>query len=425
MSAAARTSPSVAIVGGGVIGVCSAYFLARRGAAVTVLESGEIARGASYGNAGAITPGHVPINKPGRLAQALRSLNRPAQPLYVAPRWDPALARWLWVFARHCSAEHLEASMAVLGPLGHESLALFDRLVAEETLSCAYRREGFYEVYRTERGLAAAHEDAALARRHGYESADLSGAEMREKEPALAEGVAGAVRYPEGATVDPYRFAVELAERAGRHGAVIRTGTRVKRVVVRGGRTEGVELEDGAVVTADVVILAAGAYTERLTRPLWIRMPLQPAKGYHRDYRPGGGVPPVRAACILGEASVFCADLGGYLRFAGTLEFSGFDERMRRSRLEQLTVAARRFLTGVGEPAPSSEWCGLRPCLPDGLPAVGPAPGVAGLFVATGHAMMGLTLGPVTGRLVAEYVLDGAPESDLRLLRADRFQAGR
>jgi len=417
--------PSVAIVGGGVIGVCSAYFLAGRGAAVTVLERDEVAKGASFGNAGAITPGHTPINKPGRLALALRSLNRPTQPLYVAPRWDPALARWFWDFARHCSAEHLEASMSVLGPLGHESLALFDRLVAEEALSCDYRREGFYEVYRTERGLAAGRDDAALVRRHGYESEALSGARMREREPALAEGVVGAVRYPEGATMDPYRFVVELAERARRRGAGIRTGAAAKRVVVRGGRVGGVELEDGTAVAADVVILAAGAHTEALTRPLGIRMPLQPAKGYHRDYRPGAGVPPVRAACILGEASVFCADLGGYVRFAGTLEFSGFDERMRRSRLEQLTVAARRFLDGMGDPAPASEWCGMRPCLPDGLPAVGPAPGVAGLFVATGHAMMGLTLGPVTGKLVAEYVLDGAPASDLRLLRADRFQEGR
>lgn len=412
----------VVIVGGGVIGVCSAHFLAKRGAVVTVLERDDVAKGASFGNAGAITPGHVPINKPGRVRQALRSLGRPTSPLYLAPRWDPALARWLWEFARHCSPAHLAASMAALGPLGHASLSLFDQLVSEESLGCAYRREGYFEVYRTEQGLAAAREDAALGRRYGFSSTTLSGTELRDGEPALAEGIVGGVRFPEGATVNPYKFVVELADRARGHGARIRVGTPVKRVRARGGRVEGVELADGEVVTADVVILAAGAHTVLLTRPLGLRLPLQPAKGYHRDYDPRNGATPLlRTACILGEAAVFCADLGGFVRFAGTLEFSGLNERMRRSRLDQLTVTARQYLRGMGDSTPTSEWCGLRPCLPDGLPAIGPAPGIAGLFIATGHAMMGLTLGPVTGRLIAEYVLDGKPSLDLRALRAERF----
>ena len=410
------------IVGGGVIGVCSAYFLARRGAAITVLERGDLCRGASFGNAGGITPGHVPINKPGRIAQALRSLNRPTEPLYLAPRWDPALVRWLWTFARHCTPEHLDASMAIFGPLGHASMALFDKLVAEESLACAYRREGYVEVYRTAEGLAAGREDAALGRRFGYESAVLSGDEAREHEPALSDTIVGAIRYPVGATLDPYRFVVELAERAARLGARIRTGADVARVLLRGGAVAGVELQGGEVVEADAVVLAAGAYTARLTGPLGLRLPLQGAKGYHRDHDPkDGATPRLRSACILGESSVFCADLGGFIRFAGTLEFSGLNEDMWRSRLEQLTIGARQSFRWTGDSTPLSEWCGLRPCLPDGLPAIGLAPGIPGLFVATGHAMMGLTLGPVTGQLVAECVLDGAPSADLQALRVGRF----
>jgi len=412
----------VVIVGGGVIGVCSAYFLAKRGVAATVLERGDLCRGASFGNAGGITPGHVPINKPGRIAQALRSLNRPTNPLYLAPRWDPALVRWLWRFARHCTPEHLEASMAIFGPLGHASMVLFEQLVAEESLACAYRSEGYAEVYRTAKGLAAGREDAALGRRFGFESAILSGDEAREHEPALSDAIVGAIRYPVGATLDPYRFVVELAERAARLGARIRTGADVARVLVRGGAVAGVELQGGEVVEADVVLLAAGAYTAGLTRPLGLRLPLQGAKGYHRDYDPkDGATPGLRTACIIGESAIFCADLGGFVRFAGTLEFSGLNEDMRRSRLEQLTIGARQSFRGMGDATPISEWCGLRPCLPDGLPAIGPAPGIPGLFVATGHAMMGLTLGPVTGQLVAECVLDGAPSTDLRAVRVDRF----
>jgi D-amino-acid dehydrogenase len=277
-------------------------------------------------------------------------------------------------------------------------------------------------VYRTAKGLAAGREDAALGLRFGFESAILSGDEAREHEPALSDAIVGAIRYPVGATLDPYRFVVELAERAARLGARIRTGADVARVLVRGGAVAGVELQGGEVVEADVVLLAAGAYTAGLIRPLGLRLPLQGAKGYHRDYDASdGAMPRLRTPCIIGESAIFCADLGGYVRLAGTLEFSGLNEDMRRSRLEQLTIGARQSFRGMGDATPISEWCGLRPCLPDGLPAIGAAPGIPGLFVATGHAMMGLTLGPVTGQLVAECVLDGASSADLQALRVGRF----
>ena len=405
-----------------MIGVCCAYYLARRGAAVTVLERRDVARGASYGNAGAITPGHVPINKPGRVSQAMRSLGRPTSPLYLAPRFDPALAWWLLDFARHCTASHLEASMGILGPLGHATEKLLDDLMSGERLDCGYRREGRYDVFLTERGLAAARAEAELVRRFGFDAVVLSGPELREREPALADGVVGGV-FDAGASIaDPYRFVLELAERARRLGASIRTGCAVRRVRVPGDRVEGVELAGGEVVVADAVVLAAGAHTSNLTRPLGLRLPLQGAKGYHRDRDlADGATPALRKACLLGEYGVFCTPLDGFVRFAGTLEFSGLNEEMRRARLEQLTNAAGRYFKGMRDAAPVSEWCGLRPCLPDGLPAVGLVPRVPGLFLATGHAMMGLTLGPVTGHLVAELVLDGKSSLDLRMLRADRF----
>jgi D-amino-acid dehydrogenase len=118
---------------------------------------------------------------------------------------------------------------------------------------------------------------------------------------------------------------------------------------------------------------------------------------------------------------VFCTPMDGFVRFAGTLEFSGVNHEIRRARLEQLTKAASRYLSTMENSVIRSEWCGLRPCLPDGLPAVGPLPAYAGLFIANGHAMMGLTLGPVTGRLIAEYILDGAPSMDIAALSPGRF----
>ena len=192
---------------------------------------------------------------------------------------------------------------------------------------------------------------------------------------------------------------------------------------IRNHKACGVETRNGDVLEADSIVLAAGAYSMPLFRKLGIRLPMQAAKGYHRDCEAGGEnkTPLLSHACVLGESLVFCTPMDGFVRFAGTLEFSGVNHEIRRARLEQLTNASRRYLNSMTDATFRSEWCGLRPCLPDGLPAVGPLPQYAGLFVATGHAMMGLTLGPVTGKLIAESILDGRPSMDITGLVPGRF----
>jgi D-amino-acid dehydrogenase len=411
------------VVGAGVIGVCCAYFLAKRGARVTVLDREQIGRGASYGNAGSIAPGHAPINKPGRIRQALKSLFDPLSPLYVAPRADPALARWLWEFSRACTERHLELAMNILAPLGHITRALFAELVETEKLECGFRPEGYYEIYLTEGGLESARKEAAFTSRYGFHPQVLPGGALRENDPAINDRVVGGVFHPESATIDPYRFVLEMAQRARSYGAEFRTGAEVVALRTIDRMARGVRTRNGGVIESDCVVLAGGAYCGALIRKLGVRFPLQPAKGYHRDWQPGEGKPPLlRHACVLGENLVFCTPLDGFVRFAGTLEFSGVNHEIRRARLDQLTNAARRYFTAMDDGVVRSEWCGLRPCLPDGLPAVGPVSRYPGLFVATGHAMMGLTLGPVTGKLIAESILDGSASTDITALRPERFQ---
>jgi len=412
----------IVVVGGGVIGVCCAYYLAKRGAPVTLLERDEIGKGASFGNAGTIAPGHGPINKPGRVLQAVKSLRDQLSPLYVAPRLDPALAWWLWQFARKCTGGHVEHCLSVLGPMGHTTCELFRRLVDEESLDCGYRQSGYYEVFRDQAALEGANREAALLRAQGYRPETLAGPAIREREAAINQTVVGAVFFPEAGTVDPYRFVCELAVRAVNHGATVVTGTEVAEVLCARGAVSGVRTAAGDEVAGDVVLLAAGAYTPRLTRGLGISLPLQPAKGYHsdRDLK-AGCTPRLGNTIMLGEKSVFCTPMEGFVRFAGTLEFSGENHEIRRPRLEQLTDAAKLYLDGMAEDKALSEWCGLRPCVADGLPVIGPVPGLDGVFLATGHGMLGLTLAPVTGQLVADYILDGQPGMDLSAVRVDRF----
>jgi D-amino-acid dehydrogenase len=410
------------VIGGGVIGTCVAYYLARRGAAVTLVERGEIAGAASRGNAGMISPGHPPINGPGRVAQAIRSLKDPLSPLFVAPRWDPGLFRWLWSFARHCSQPGLEAGMAALAPLGLATPALFQELVDTEALDCDYRPSGYLEVCRTEPGLAAARREARLIGRYGFRTQELSAEELREREPAIREDVLGGIAHADGSTVNPSRFVTELARAAARHGAVLRTGAKVERIEVQDERVTAVRTGEGERLEASVVVVATGSYSGGLLERLGLGLPIQPAKGYHEDRSPAlPGTPALSMPCLLLERSVFCTPMDDFVRFAGTLEFSGPNHEVRPDRLEQLMRSASLYFDGVERAESLDVWVGLRPCTPDGLPAIGPMPGIGGLFAATGHGMLGLTLGPVTGKLLTERILDGRSSLPLAPFDPARF----
>ena len=413
----------VVVVGGGVIGVCCAYFLAKAGADVTLVERDEIGGGASFGNAGTIAAGHPPLNKPGRIRRSLLELLNPNSPLYIPLRWDPGLIRWLWTFRAFCTDHHLAVSMGALAPLGQASLDLFDVLVESENLNCNYERSGYYEICRTEKGLAEVTHDAAMMRQYGYHPHEIGGDELREIEPAILKGVVGGVYFPEAATCDPHRFVLELADRSLGHGARIETGRGVSEILSTGSEVRGVRLEDGEILAANAVVLATGSYSGGLTRGFGLQIPVRAGKGYHRDLELGdAGAPFLGITCILAETSVFCTPMAGFTRLAGTLEFSGVNHELRPRRLERLTAAAEAYLGGIRGAAIRSEWCGLRPCTPDGIPYVGPVPGQSGLFVATGHAMLGLTLAPVTGKLIEEYVLEGGTSLPAGALGLERLR---
>jgi len=391
-----------------VVGVSCAYYLARGGAHVVLLERDRVGAGASEGNAGCVSPGHGPLNAPGRVGKAIRQMLDPTSPLYIRPAWDPGLWRWLIDFMRYCTPEHVEHAMNVMAPLGRETLLLFGDLVREERIDCEYREEGYYHVCSTEEGLTESRAEGLILERHGYEPEAIDGDELRRREPAMGPAPVGAVFFPQAATLDPGLFLKRFAKVAGRRGVEIREGVAAVGVDVQGGRARGVRTSSGETLGCDAVVLATGPYSLKLAKRLGTRLPVQPGKGYHRDVGIGpNGAPPLRIACVLVESSVFCTPLYTFVRFAGTMEFSGVNRVMRSPRLRQLTRAAKQVLPGLGTARPSSEWCGLRPMSVDGLPIVGPLPGVEGLTVATGHGMLGLTLAPVTGDMIARHVLEG------------------
>jgi D-amino-acid dehydrogenase len=373
--------PDVVIVGGGAIGVCCAYELARRGARVTLLERGPgLASGCSAGNAGLICPSHsAPIANPVSLRNGLRWMWKRDSPFYLRPR--PAVVPWLARFA--LAARHWEEGARAIRDLSVASLELHAQLGAE--LGTSFERTGTLNVHSTAMALEA---EADEAERSGLPFEMLDADATRALEPAVIGPVIGGVRYLEEGRVDPLLFVQAIGRAAAGAGAEIRTGVAVRSL------TE---------LRAETIVVAAGAWSRQL-----VRLPLEGGKGYHLDFERSGDDP--RIPTFVQETLSVATPFPDRLRLSGTLELAGFDLSISQPRVDAIRRAGERWVRGLAGRPPIDTWAGLRPCLPDGLPAIGRLDGVV---VATGHAMKGVSLAPVTGRLVAELVAGEQPSHDL------------
>ncbi len=380
----------VIVVGGGAIGACCALELARRGAGVTVLERGPaLASGCSAGNAGLICPSHsTPISNPVSVRNGLRWMFKRDSPFYLRPR--PAVLPWLARFA--LAARHWEEGARTTRVLSIESLDLHAELGVE--LGTSFERTGTLNVYARPEGLdGGAREAEASGLRHSVLDSDAA----RELEPSLAGPLTGAVHYPDEGRVDPKLFVEAVGRAAAVAGAEIRTGVEVRSLD---------ELQ------AETVVVAAGAWSRTL-----VDLPLEGGKGYHVDYEESSE-DDLRIPAWVQETWTIGTPLPGRLRLSGTLELAGLDLSISETRVQAIRRGGERWFRGLAGRRVLETWAGLRPCLPDGLPAIGRRGRVV---VATGHAMKGISLAPVTGRLVAQLVAGEQPSHDLAPFSPDRF----
>jgi D-amino-acid dehydrogenase len=413
----------VAIVGGGVVGVSCAYFLAERGARVALLERGEICSGASYGNAGWIFPSHSqPLPAPGVVRQGLRWLLDPESPFYVKPRLDLALARWLLGFWRASSAARAHRAFALKRELSLRSLAYYEKLCALPAMDCGLQRAGLLMACAERSTLEQLGREVRTLRELGGEAVELGSDGLRERAPALSPELAGGFYFPVDAHVEPAAFVTGLAEQAGARGAQILPGMELIALERDGPRIARI-VATRAELEADEVVLAAGAWLPGLARPLGLRVPIEAAKGYSLTYRrpPGFG----DTAVMLTEARIGVSPTRDELRFAGTLELAGLDLGISPRRVEAIRRGALRFFPELPPLDRVETWRGLRPCTPDDLPVIGRTRTIPNLSLAGGHGMSGLAQGPITGALIAQLLCGERPELDLAPFSPDRFGAGR
>lgn len=414
-----NSKTEILIIGGGVIGVCSAYFLAKQGARVTLIEKDEIASGCSYGNGGLIVPSHaVPLASPGALGDGLRWLFDSESPFYIKPRMDAELIRWLARFVWASREGQMLKSLPVLRDLLFASRALYEELSKTAGFDFGFEGKGSLLVCLTKQALEKERSETRLFEEFKIPVSMVNRDEALELEPALLPSIAGGVYYPRDGRIDPRRFIVGLAEKAQELGAQLHTKTEALEFESQGGRVTKVHTTRGEFA-AEQIVLASGSWSPQVARALRLRIPIQPAKGYSVTLEN----PPVtpRLPLLFSEARVVINPLGHALRIAGTLELAGMDFSLNPRRVAAMRNASADYLPGLAEARVIEIWRGLRPCTPDGLPIVSRVKKLENVIVAAGHAMLGMSLGPITGTLVSQLAQREASQLDLTPLSAERF----
>jgi D-amino-acid dehydrogenase len=409
------------VVGGGAVGVAAAYYLQLSGWQVTIIDRGEIGAGCSYANACLITASHsTPLPAPDVIRHVARWLLRPDSPVYVKLRLDPGLLRWGWRFLRACRAQAAERGAVALHALAHVSLALFEELVTAGGVAFGYQRRGLLHVYLTNAGFDAATRDLDGLRKAGIQARLLSRAETLELEPALGPRIRGGMYIEGDAHGDCYTYVRAMAASVQGRGGQVLTNRPASLVRLHRGRVEGVKVQaPEELIPADLVVVAAGAWTPALLAPLGARLPMEPAKGYSCTISGFGGSPAVPV--FVEERRVAITPLDGRLRIGGTLELAGYREGINEIRYRAVVDAAQEVLREALPLHRADAWEGFRPLPPDGLPVIDRVAGADGLIVAGGHGTLGFTLSPITGRLVADLADGRPPMVPIEAFRLDRF----
>ncbi len=409
----------VVIIGGGIIGVCAAYFLAKEGAQVALLEKGEICAGSSHGNAGLICPSLCnPIPAPGVMWQGIKWMADPASPFYIKPRLDSDLIRWLWRFRSFCNTEAVHRAIPFLREMQRSSLNLYREIIAAEAIECHFKQIGGMSLYLSEEKFGVGRKSAAESADYGLVNDILSGDGARELDPAIHPDVIGAIFHTEDGHFNPGLFVRNLAKRLPASKATIFANRAVNGITVDNGRVSHVQTDSGEI-QLDQLVLAAGIYSTKLARQIGVDIPMQAAKGYSITMRGAENMPAYHYH--LGEAKCAVTPMGDELRFAGTLELSGINQEINQRRVAAIWNGARRYFIDPGEPQIVETWSGLRPTPPDGLPYLGRSSRIKNMAVATGHAMLGMSMGPATGKAVAELVCRQSSSIDISAFSVDRF----
>ncbi len=403
-------SKHVIIIGGGIVGLSAAYFLQKQGHQVSVIDKSDITSGASFVNAGYITPSHIiPLASPGKIAQGIKWMFNSSSPFYIKPRWDMDFFKWSWYFHKSSTKEKVAKAIPVIKDINLLSRDLFEDIRASGDLGdFQLERKGLLMLYKTEKSYQHELEVAHKAGDLGLEVNEINKSELAVVEPDVRIDAEGAIHYECDGHTTPTEIMPKLLEYLQKVGVAIHTGEEVLDLVANGNKITKITTSKGSHI-ADEVVLAAGTWSGGLSKKLKIKLPLQAGKGYRINVARDTGI---SMPSILMESSMAVTPMRGFTRFAGTMEFSGINTKIRKERVRAIANGAHSFYPElqINDAEMDAAQSGMRPVTPDGLPYIGKSSEFSNLTFATGHAMMGWSLGPATGKLVSE-IIDNKPTS--------------
>ena len=417
----------VVVIGGGIVGLCSAWYLNQQGHQVTIIEKETLGEGCSAGNAGMLVPSHfIPMAAPGIIAKGMKWMLQPESPFNIRPTLDVQNLLWLWSFFRSANQTHVDRCKQTILDLNLHSQELYDSLLKDSGLDFRMGEHGLFMLYKTAKGEQEEVEIAHQAEALGLDVAILDGQGVQDLEPDVWVDVRGGVHFRCDSHIDPGHFMQTLLNGLRQANTELLDNTeavgfeqdeqgRVKAVMIRSGEGDIETLE------ADEFVLAAGAFSKDIARLLGDSLPVVAGKGYSITLENPGKVN--RIPAIMTEAKVTITPMGQTLRFCGTMELLADQQSVNNGKIRGLRKSAGEYYPDFAQALMEAEpvWSGLRPCSPDGMPYIGRFRKHENLIAATGHAMMGVSLGPVTGKLVSDIVSGTADARfNMNLMSPDR-----
>jgi D-amino-acid dehydrogenase len=409
------------IIGGGIIGLSSAYYLNKAGHQVTVLDKANQQDGCSFGNAGMIVPSHfIPLAAPGMISKGIRWMFNSTSPFYVKPRFSLDLIRWGWQFYKHASDQHVQQSIPALKGIHHLSKQLYQEWSRELPFDFGYHERGLLMLYQTAATEKEEVETAHLANKIGVEARILSPAEVQTLEPDVQVTVRGGVYFPGDAHLTPQLLVTQLRNHLQEKGVHF-DQVEISRFEIENQKVKKVIDTKGQSWECEDLVVATGSWSGELGRKLNLALPMQAGKGYSftlPDVKKNTRIP-----SIFLEARVAVTPMGNSLRFGGTMEIAGNDLSVNMNRVKGIVESISKYYPEmkVEMPKPDVVWAGLRPCSPDGLPYIGRTNKFKNVVIATGHSMTGLSLGPATGKLVSELINQQQTSASCEAFSPERF----
>ncbi len=413
-------SKRVVVIGAGIIGLCTAYYLEQEGHEVVIIDKSDITSGASFVNAGLITPSHIiSLAAPGVITKAIRGMFSSLGSFYIKPRLNFDFLQWSWLFKKSAISAKVKKSIPVIRDINLLSRELYEQLKQSDDFNFYYQRKGLLMMYKTDQAGEEEWKVGKKAIQYGLKVEHLQEKQIKDLEPYVNSDVKGAVYYHTDAHMNPGEFMQQLKSCLEKKGIVFNTNYRVSGFYTISNRVKFVKTQEESI-ECDEVVIATGAWSQNLMKVLGVNIPVQAGKGYRIDVLKNTGI---TIPSILSEAKVAVTPMNGFTRFSGAMEIGGINHTINSNRVNAIADAAGNYYSGlkINEQEKRHAQCGLRPCSPDGLPYIGKLNHTQNVTVVAGHAMMGWSLGPATGKLAAELVSDKKTSLNITPFKVERF----